>query len=124
MKLVKFRIKNYKSIVDSDDCYFSDKLTILAGKNESGKTSILEALEDFHEDNVIRESAVPIEGDQTPEVMVTFDVSVADLNEVYEDAEIETKASESRKKTHPRKTSKNIPITINWLTVKSPVFAT
>ena len=95
MKLVKFRIKNYKSIVDSDDCYFSDKLTILAGKNESGKTSILEALEDFHEDNVIRESAVPIEGDQTPEVMVTFDVSVADLNEVYEDAEIETKASES-----------------------------
>ena len=95
MKLVKFRIKNYKSIVDSDDCYFSDKLTILAGKNESGKTSILEALEDFHEDNVIRESAVPIEGDQTPEVMVTFDVSVADLNEVYEDAEIEAKASES-----------------------------
>jgi len=103
MKLVKFRIKNYKSIVDSGDCYFSDKLTILAGKNESGKTSILEALEDFHEDNVIRESAVPIEGDATSEVMVTFDVNTNDLNEVYDEAGIETKASESMQITLQKK---------------------
>ena len=54
MKLTKFRIKNYKSIIDSGDCYFSDKLTILAGKNESGKSSVLEALEDFHQDKTIR----------------------------------------------------------------------
>ena len=37
MKVKKFRIKNYKSIVDSGDCYLSDRITILAGKNESGE---------------------------------------------------------------------------------------
>ncbi len=43
MKIKKFRIKNYKSIVNSGDCYLEKDLTIFAGKNESGKTSILEA---------------------------------------------------------------------------------
>ncbi|MFQ6087523.1 MAG: hypothetical protein ACE5K0_01295 [Candidatus Methanofastidiosia archaeon] len=38
MKIIKFRIKNYKSIKDSEDCYLYDKITILAGKNETGKT--------------------------------------------------------------------------------------
>lgn len=56
MKFVKFRVHNYKAIIDSGDCYLSEKLTILAGKNESGKTSILEALEDCHEDNAIRDT--------------------------------------------------------------------
>ncbi len=59
MKLKKFRIKNYKSIADSGDCYLTDTVTIFAGKNESGKTSILEALEDFDTDEKIRESAKP-----------------------------------------------------------------
>lgn len=94
MKLVKFRVKNYKSIVDSGDCYFSDKLTILAGKNESGKTSLLEALEDFHENNSIRESAVPIEnGSAIPEVSVTFALGTDDLNEVYDEAGLDIVAS-------------------------------
>src|SRR3989344_5887564 len=44
MKLKKFIIKNYKSITDSGDCYLTDTITILAGKNESGKTSILEEI--------------------------------------------------------------------------------
>jgi AAA15 family ATPase/GTPase len=52
----KFRIKNYKSIMDSGDCYLTDGITVLAGKNESGKTSILEALSDFDSANSIRES--------------------------------------------------------------------
>ena len=60
MKLEKFRIKNYKSIIDSGDCYLTDTITIFAGKNESGKTSILEALEDFDTDKKIRESSRPI----------------------------------------------------------------
>lgn len=87
MKLVKFRIKNYKSIVDSGDCYFSNKLTILAGKNESGKTTILEALEDFHENRVIRDDAVPIDGKSgQPEVIVTFELTKDDLMQVYAEA--------------------------------------
>lgn len=84
MKLTKFRIKNYKSIVDSGDCYFSDKLTVLAGKNESGKSSVLEALEDFHQDRIIREEAKPIEGEDIPEVSVSFLVPGTDVNEIFE----------------------------------------
>jgi predicted ATP-dependent endonuclease of OLD family len=43
MKLKKFWIKNFRSIKDSGEV-FVDDVTCLVGKNESGKTSILEAL--------------------------------------------------------------------------------
>lgn len=51
------RIKNFKSIKDSGEISFSDKVFVLAGQNESGKSSILEALnayesEDFDRDNL------------------------------------------------------------------------
>lgn len=45
MKLKKFRIQNYKSFIDSGICNVEDGVTIFAGKNESGKTNILSALE-------------------------------------------------------------------------------
>lgn len=90
MKLTKFRVKHYKSIVDSGDCYLSEKLTILAGKNESGKTSILEALEDFHQDRKIREEAQPIEGGGVPEVSVSFTLTSAEINDIFEAIEAQT----------------------------------
>lgn len=61
MKVLKFQIKNYKSIVDSGECYLSELVTILAGKNESGKSSILEALFDFNQDRNINEKSIRIE---------------------------------------------------------------
>lgn len=83
MKLKKFRIKNYKSIVDSGDCYLTDTITILAGKNESGKTSILEALEDFGVSKSIRETARPIKKpDSNPEISVTFSLSKEDIEKI------------------------------------------
>lgn len=91
MELIKFRIKNYKSIVDSGDCYFSDKLTILAGKNESGKTSILEALEDFDENKKIRDDAKPINGDGIPEILVTFKLGKDEIDEVFIETDLDTK---------------------------------
>ena len=94
MKLIKFRIKNYKAIIDSGDCYFSDKLTILAGKNESGKTSILEALEDFHQDNTIRDEAKPIQGDGIPEISISFNLSVDEINEIFREIDMEIKFTE------------------------------
>ena len=73
MKVKKFRIKNYKSIVDSGDCYLTDTITILAGKNESGKTAILEALEDFNRGANIRDKAKPVQSSKrNPEISVTF----------------------------------------------------
>lgn len=83
MELVKFRIGNYKSIVDSGDCYFSEKLTILAGKNESGKTSLLEALEDFQYGKKIRLDAKPIDSEEIPEITVTFNLTKDELIELF-----------------------------------------
>jgi len=83
MKLKKFRIKNFKSITDSGDCYLTDTITILAGKNESGKTSILEALEDFDTDIKIRETAKPIKSPNAiPEISITFTVEKDTIKEI------------------------------------------
>ena len=43
MKLIKVRVKNFRSIEDSNDFDIGD-LTCLVGKNEAGKTAILQAL--------------------------------------------------------------------------------
>jgi ABC-type ATPase involved in cell division len=49
MRLLAFRIKNFRSILDTDWQNLSpDNVTCLIGQNESGKTSILEALEAFY----------------------------------------------------------------------------
>lgn len=49
MKLTAFRIKNFRSIIDTGwQSVSPDNITCLIGQNESGKTSILEALFVFH----------------------------------------------------------------------------
>ena len=84
MKITKFRVKNYKSITDSGDCFLTDNVTILAGKNESGKTSLLEALEDFDADKTIRADAKPIKNlEALPEISITFEISVDILKEIF-----------------------------------------
>lgn len=83
MVIKKFRIKNFKSIVDSGDCYPSDTITIFAGKNESGKTSILQALEDFDTEKNIRDDAKPIKnGSLLPEIFITFNLDKESLGEL------------------------------------------
>ncbi len=49
MKFKSFKIKNYKSIVDTGEVILSghDNITVFAGQNESGKSSVLEALNSF-----------------------------------------------------------------------------
>jgi hypothetical protein len=47
MRLVRARITNFKSVLDSG-WFTLDDLTCLVGKNESGKTAILEGLEKLH----------------------------------------------------------------------------
>src|SRR5438093_13651794 len=43
MKLKKIRVREFKSIMDSNDVDITD-ITCLVGKNESGKTAFLQAL--------------------------------------------------------------------------------
>ena len=50
MKLNEVRIRNYRCIIDSDWFKIEDKKTILVGKNESGKSVILRALQHLNRD--------------------------------------------------------------------------
>lgn len=90
MKLIKFQIKNYKSIIDSGECYPSELVTILAGKNESGKSSILEALNDFNREKSINEKAIRIEDPNSkPEITAWFKANKDQIQEALDEAEIE-----------------------------------
>lgn len=85
MKLIKFRIKNYKSIKDSKLCYLDNKITIFAGKNEAGKTAILEALEEFNNSKPISEDAISLFDESLiPEIELTIKLNKKDLNKIFE----------------------------------------
>lgn len=108
MKIKKFRIKNFKSIVDSGDCYVESDLTVFAGKNESGKSSILEALYSFNSNVAIAESAIPIGGNNVfPEISITFIVSVDEINNYFEQIKLESTTSKDLEinviKLYPKK---------------------
>jgi len=97
MQIKSFRIKNYRSIIDSGICYLSsDNITILAGKNESGKTAILEALEDFNTEKGIRKEAIPIHHQEAiPEIAITFQIDKETLNEIFGKINFRAKATKS-----------------------------
>lgn len=82
MRLLKFRVRNYKSIRDSGDCWLASDLTILAGKNESGKTAILEALRDFDPRESISEAARPIDRTDAPLLEATFELDHGEVGEL------------------------------------------
>jgi predicted ATP-dependent endonuclease of OLD family len=56
MHLVAFRIQNFRSIIDTGWHQLAhDNITSLIGQNESGKTSILEALKAYHDGRLIED---------------------------------------------------------------------
>ncbi|NIA12118.1 MAG: AAA family ATPase, partial [Nitrospiraceae bacterium] len=56
MKLLAFRIRNFRSIIDTGwHTLSSDNITGLIGQNESGKTSILEGLRCFYDGKISEE---------------------------------------------------------------------
>ncbi len=81
MKLTKFRIHNYKSIIDSGYCELASDITIFVGKNESGKTAVLEALRDFNpEVTEFPQNAFSINGnDALPRVELHFKLTQSDI---------------------------------------------
>ena len=91
MKLTKVRIKNFKCIHDSTE-FDIDDLTCLVGKNESGKTAILQALHKFNPFDTSRfdrENELPKEllvetnsGNRGDVVQATFSLEESDINEI------------------------------------------
>lgn len=87
MKLNWFQIRNFRSIIDSGKCYVNDHITILAGKNESGKSNILKALQAFHEDNFDKEYDFPnLLTDNPPELTTCYIVNEEELQEIMSKA--------------------------------------
>ncbi len=79
------QITNYKSIKNSGQIWLSSDLTVLAGKNESGKTAILEAIRDFSPlIDEISDEAIPLDGDEeVPSVAVNFKIPQDTLKEIH-----------------------------------------
>jgi AAA ATPase domain len=91
MKLVEFQIKNYRSINDSG-CITVGKLTSLVGRNESGKTNLLLALQMLNPAGGIKD-LLPIKDfprhrrlsectDNTPVVHTTWELEPAEQTEL------------------------------------------
>lgn len=90
MKLIKFRIQRYKSIKDSGWCWLASDITTLAGKNESGKSAILEGLRDFELDvETWPDGAVPIDDSGKPMIEMCFgEVEESVLDAIVEETKI------------------------------------
>jgi len=83
MKLAAFRIRNFRSIVDTGWQNLSpDNITCLIGQNESGKTSVLEALKVFHS-GIISEDVLRSDL-SLPEVSCRFSVPEGWLMKITE----------------------------------------
>lgn len=81
MKLLAFRIENFRSIVDTGwNNLSSDNITGIIGQNESGKTSILEALKSFY-DGLITEDVLRSDLSM-PVVSCCFETSNKQVEEI------------------------------------------
>ncbi|WP_046178630.1 ATP-dependent nuclease [Domibacillus tundrae] len=89
MKIKWVKISNFRSITDTQTFYLNSELSILAGKNESGKSNILKALKAFG-DNEFNENDFPQHFTGEPKVEVCFSVSTHLLSEIDEDIVIDT----------------------------------
>ncbi|HXM99656.1 MAG TPA: AAA family ATPase [Candidatus Dormibacteraeota bacterium] len=59
MKLKSVHVQNYRSVVDSDIVEISDRVTVIIGKNEQGKTTFLKALTSFNTRNKYTPNDLP-----------------------------------------------------------------
>ncbi len=90
VKLIKFNIERYKSILNSGDCIVEDKITVLAGKNESGKTNILEGLDKLNEGSNFKEKEKTLGEKNSPKITAYFELGDSEITEILEEFEEET----------------------------------
>ena len=103
IQLKSFHIKNYRSIKDTKKVEITDKVTVLAGKNESGKTNVLNAIlatynDDFEDDDI----PVNIQ-DADPTVKLSFK-----FNSKYIEKKLEVSLEEQKNYTMVLTRSKSI----------------
>jgi len=72
LRLTSFDIKNFRSI-GKTSCHVTDNLTVLAGKNESGKTNILDALTCLNDEIEFKETDRPLNKETNDDTLIRFD---------------------------------------------------
>lgn len=77
MELNKFEIENFRSI-EKVVCNISDNITLLAGKNEAGKTTIFDALKTINDDVKITEEDRPVHLTSDNPTNITYHLSLTD----------------------------------------------
>ena len=114
MKLVAFRIQNFRSIVDSGWRDLSpDNITGLIGQNESGKTSVLEALNSFYDEKLDPDF---LRSDGTmPEISCSFEMS----DEVQGTFFDETNLPASDLKTKLKEAGNRINLKCTWTDIST-----
>lgn len=83
MRVNWVRVRNFRSIVDSGIIPFDERITVFAGKNESGKSNLLLGLERFN-DGEFEEDDCPQGTTLKPSVEVAFSVEGHELQSVRE----------------------------------------
>lgn len=102
MQLKTFEINNFRSIKHVK-CQISPKITVLAGKNESGKTNVLLALERFDTDFTDDDKPRGAGKDEIPSIEGNFVLSKKEVEQVLEklDISIDNKSFDLTVKTSP-----------------------
>ncbi|MFI8607820.1 ATP-dependent nuclease [Pseudomonas sp. NPDC077649] len=84
MKIKKFRILRFKSIIDTDWISFSpDQVTVLIGQNESGKSSILEALSKTFSAYKLTSNEIRA-GEESPEIYLEYSLDEIAIKELLQ----------------------------------------
>ncbi len=102
MIIEKFYIKNYRSILDSGEVNLDSKIAILIGKNESGKTCILKALESFEVDYEYAEDDLCLHSEVKEKVDLGATKGDVEIMKIW--FEIEAKDKGKLKEIHPQLT--------------------
>ncbi|MCK5061664.1 AAA family ATPase [Candidatus Parcubacteria bacterium] len=84
MKLINFRIKNYKSIIDTKEASVSDDIFIIAGQNEAGKSSALEALDAYENENFDSDTIPFVNETKNRVQTVECTYKITDIDAFYE----------------------------------------
>lgn len=90
MRLVKFEIWNFRSIQKSGEIYLSNDITVLAWKNESGKSTALDALYEFNNWNKeLWDDSKPVWWDDsrnTRHISCWFQLTDSEISKLLEEA--------------------------------------
>lgn len=81
MKLAFFEIENFRSIINKTRCDVDSLITVLAGKNESGKSNILKALYSFSTGE-FDDTDIPEGRSELPKIKVQYTIDVDELTEL------------------------------------------